>query len=273
MNIFNEAIETHAQWKLSLKKNVAAGVRQDIKEVANCHACDLGHWICGEGSRYNRLPSFELMCAAHESFHRAAAEVVHYTNAGEIAKARTLLKPEGSLHQTSAQLVKALMDCSKELADSVVKGSRNTVKVREILKHKANDHIFSIASNASVSDAIRMMVENNVGSLAVYENGKFLGIFTERGYLQNLVAKGASNLDVPISGMVDANTICVDPEDSVEQCMILMTSTHTRHLPVMQEGQLTGMISIGDVIKQVISDDAHKVAQLEEYVHGHYGTS
>lgn len=271
MNIFNNAIEAHAQWKLTLKKHIDEGILQDIKEVGNCHVCELGRWIYGEGSRFNRLPSFEEMCVTHERFHRFAAEVVHYSNAGDKAKASSLLKPEGNFCQTSAQLVKALMECGKELADSVVKGAKSTGKVRDILKCKANNNVFSIEGTASVCDAIKMMVDHNIGCLAVYNNGNVAGIFTERGYLQNLVRRAVTTLEIPVSGMMDADTIYVDPEDSVEQCMVLMTSTHTRHLPVMQHGKLTGMISIGDVIKRVVSDDDYKVSQLEDYVHSHYG--
>jgi len=71
--------------------------------------------------------------------------------------------------------------------------------------------------------------------------------------------------------MLDINTLCVDPDDSVEQCMILMTSTHTRHLPVLENGKLIGMISIGDVIKQVVSEDSSTISQLTDYVHNRYG--
>lgn len=271
MNIFNEAIEAHAEWKLNLIRNVEAGVLQSIKEVENCHACELGRWIYGEGSRYNPLPSFNALCSSHEQFHRAAAEIVHYCNAGETAKAKSLLKPEGLLHQSSSKLVKALMDCSKELAGSVVKGFRSTGKVSDLLKSKADNQVVSIDSTKSVKDAIKLMVEKNIGSLAVYQGRELLGIFTERGYMQNIAHKGVTSLETPVSDLIDAHTIFVDPDDSVEQCMVLMTSTHTRHLPVMQEGQLTGMISIGDVIKRVISDDEYKVTQLEGYIRGHYG--
>ena len=89
--------------------------------------------------------------------------------------------------------------------------------------------------------------------------------------MQHLVFRGALTLEAPVSEMIDVNTIYVDPEDSVEQCMILMTATHTRHLPVMDQGKLVGMISIGDVIKQVVSDDSDKISQLDNYVHNRYG--
>ncbi|MFZ2406478.1 MAG: CBS domain-containing protein [Methylobacter sp.] len=271
MNIFNDAIETHTQWKTTLKRHIEEGIIQDIKKVGDCHVCDLGRWIYGDGVRYNRLPSFESMCIAHEHFHRAAAEVVLHSNANNKAKARSLMTSDGDFSQSSSKLIKALMDCSKDLADSVVAGMRNKRKVKDILHAKENNNIFSIEGHALVLDAIKIMVDHNIGSIAINMDGNFLGIFTERGYLQNLIVRGEHSLQAPVSEMIDVNTMCVDPDDSVEQCMILMTTTHTRHLPVMDQGKLVGMISIGDVIKQVVSDDSDKISQLDDYVHNRYG--
>jgi len=89
--------------------------------------------------------------------------------------------------------------------------------------------------------------------------------------LQHLIYRGAHALEAPVAEMLDVNLIEVDPNDSVELCMTLMTATHTRHLPVIEQGRLVGMISIGDVIKQVVSDDNDKIAQLDAYVHNRYG--
>lgn len=273
MNIFNEAIEAHVQWKMTLMRTVEAGVLHNMKQVADCRACDLGRWIYGEGYRYNGLPSFEAMCTSHEQFHRAAAEVAGYNNSGETAKARALLKPDSLFHQLSAKLVRAIMECSKELADSICRENPSTGKVRDILNAKNNTEILSIDGTASVWAAIKKMVDHNVGSLAVYNDEHLSGIFTERGYFKNLVAKGVTNLETPVSGMIDSETFYVDPEDSIEQCMILMTSTRTRHLPVMHEGKLAGVISIGDVIKRLVADDKHKLSQLEGYIHSRYGAA
>ena len=270
MNIFNEAIETHTEWKIKLQKHIAEGDFQDINSVGDCHVCDLGLWIYGDGVRYNRLPSFEAMCMAHEHFHRAAAEVVFHSSANNKAKARSLMTPEGDFSQSSAKLIKALMDCSKDIADSVADVIRNRSKVKDILKSKENKSVFSIDSHASVFDAIKIMVDHNIGSIAINKDGNFLGIFTERGYLQNLIFRDALSLEVPVSEMIDLNAIHVDPDDSIEQCMILMTATHTRHLPVMDQGKLVGIISIGDVIKQVVSYDDDKITQLENFIHNPY---
>ena len=270
MNMFNEAIESHTQWKMTLKKHIEEGVIQDIKKIGDCHACNLGQWIYGDGVRYNRLPSFESMCLAHEHFHRAAAEVVLYCNSNDKAKARSLLTSDGAFSRSSAKLIKALMDCNKDIADPVADVIRNRRKVKEILKAKENKNIFSIEGDVSVLDAIKIMVDNNIGSIAINKDGNFLGIFTERGYLQHLVYKDGLSLETPVSKMIDVNTICVDPDDSVEQCMVLMTATHTRHLSVMDQGKLVGIISIGDVIKRVVSYDNDKIAELNDFIHNPY---
>lgn len=270
-NIFNMAIETHVQWKLEFKKNLEEGSGQDIKTIMNCHACDLGSWIYGEGYRYNRLPSFESMCTAHERFHRIAAEVVRYSNAGDKEKAKNLLSPEGAFSQTSAKLVKAIMNCSRELSIHVEKGMNATSKVADILKTKKDEKVYTIDCTVSVWDAINMMVSHNIGSLAVYKEGDLTGIFTERGLLKNLVCKGAKTLDSAVSEMVDAEIVYVHPEDSIKQCLILMTSAHTRHLPVICDGKLMGIISIGDVIKKVSSEEEDEISMLESYIHCDYG--
>jgi CBS domain-containing protein len=271
-NIFKDEIETHTQWKINLKKHVEEGIYQDIKKVGDCNICELGKWIYGDGVRYNRLPSFESLCIAHEHFHRVAAEVVFHSNANNKIKAKSLLADNGDFSHSSTNLIKALMDCSKEVADSVVVDvMKNRQKVKDILQTKENNTIFSIEGHVSALDAIKMMVDHNIGSLAINKNGEIHGIFTERGYLKHILSKGGHSLEEPVSGMIDVNTIFVDPNDSVEECMVLMTATHTRHLPVIDAGNLVGMISIGDVIKNVVSDDKDQISQLDAYVHNRYG--
>jgi len=272
MNIFNDAIETYTQWKIHLKEHIEEGAIQDIKKAGDCHACDLGRWIYGDGVRHNRLPSFESMCIAHEHFHRAAAEVVFHSNTNNKGKARALLTSDGAFSQSSAKLIKALMDCRKDMAGALYPADvkRCMRKVKDVLKTKGND-IFSIESHASALDAIKIMVDHNIGCLAINKNDKFLGIFTERGYFQHLILRGAPALEASVSEMIDINTIFIDPEDFIDQCMILMTATHTRHLPVMDQDKLIGMISIGDIIKAVVSENNDKISQLDDYVHNRYG--
>lgn len=271
MNIFNQALEMHALWKINLKRNIDEGVFQDINKVGDCHACDLGHWLYKEGVRYNHLRSFEVLCIAHEHFHRTAAEVIYHCNANNMIKARSLLAIDGAFTQSSTKLIRALMDCSNELAKSVVSEISNRHKIKDILQNKTNKDIIFIESNTSTLDAIKIMIDHNIGSLVVNRDKKFYGVFTERSYMQHIADKGECCLKMPISEMIDIGVICIDPEDSVEQCMILMTTNHIRHLPVLDKDKLVGIISIGDVVKKVVSDDNDTISQLDSYIHSSYG--
>ncbi len=271
-NLFNEAIETHAQWQTILKRHIEEGQAQNLEEAGNCHICGLGKWIYGDGEKYNRSPSFASMASAHEQFHLIAAEVALNTNTKDIAKAKSLLATDGSFSKASVKLIKSLMNCSRELSDSLVTGIRNVRKVKNILQTKEIKDIVTIAGNAPVMDALKSMIEHNIGSLVINDiDDNLLGIITERGFLKNLYHKGLSALDASVSEMLDKDMIHVDPDDSVEQCMLLMTATHLRHLPVIENGKLIGMISIGDVVKEVVTDDVEKISQLDEYIHGDYG--
>jgi hypothetical protein len=131
MHGFDEAIASHTLWKLKLKQHlneklkleqtIREGHMLDSTEVANSHACELGQWIRGEGLRYHGIPCFEAMCAQHDHFHRAAAEVVRTSNAGNVDKALTLLAHGGAFEQLSNQLVQALIKCRDELVINQVK--------------------------------------------------------------------------------------------------------------------------------------------------------
>ncbi len=273
MNIFNSAIEAHEEWKSQFIKDVKEGVKQDVEKVLNRHVCELGQWIVGEGSRYGNLPSFESMRTAHQEFHRVAAEIIACSDAEEKAKSLELLKQGGKYAQSSAKLVKTLMECGRELADHVVKGIRSRDKISDILRAKPDQDILSIDGGASIMDAAKLMVDHHVGSVAVYKDDAFLGIFTERGYLQTIVNKGVDSLKTSVGDVVDADTISVHPDDLVEQCMVLMTSTRKRHLPVEHDGKVIGVVSIGDIIKKISGYNDERVSQLERYIHGHYMAS
>ena len=253
MSIFNEAIETHAEWKLTLIKHFNEGMAiDDAKAIQSSHLCELGRWIDGKGIHYAYLPSFEPMRAEHEEFHRVSSELAEHINAGETAKAREMLAHGGAFRQSSAKLVAAIMECSKEVDSPAGKSIKPTDKIKDILKAKTNQTVFSVNSDTPVLDAIKLMVKHNIGSLAVYKNGEFLGIFTDHGFMQHIAIKSLTTLDITVADMTDTNTIFVQCDDSISQCMVLMTSTRTRHLPVIKDGRLVGIISIGDIIKKFI---------------------
>lgn len=115
MNLFADAIEAHIEWKSRLRRQIEEGAGPDVKEIADCHRCELGRWIYGEGLRYNRLPAFESVCYNHEHFHRVAAEIAQYLNNGNREKALSLMSEDGIFSKSSNALIRALIECGKQL--------------------------------------------------------------------------------------------------------------------------------------------------------------
>jgi CBS domain-containing protein len=112
------------------------------------------------------------------------------------------------------------------------------------------------------------MAENDIGSLVVIEREKVVGIITERHYARNVVLKGKTSPATPVRDIMERNVITVRPEQRVEECMAIMTARRVRHLPVMEGGKLVGIISIGDLVKSIISGQRFVIDQLEHYIHG-----
>lgn len=117
-----------------------------------------------------------------------------------------------------------------------------------------------------VYKAIEQMCERNIGGLLIVENGKLTGIFTERDYARKLILKGKSSKDTPISELMTPNPFTVAADNTIEDCMNLMTQKHIRHLPVVDGDKLVGVISIGDVVKQIIDDQKSIIEHLEHYI-------
>ena len=184
MNIFNSAIETHAEWKLKLLQQLTHGKMElDANTMKDPHVCELGQWVNDEGRQYSFLPLFQRMCSEHKEFHGLAGEMIEYINVGDLAKAKEMLIHSGPLRQSSAKLVNALKECGKELDSSAVKGITVTDTVNNILKDKTNRTIIEVDCDTSVLDAIKLMAKHNVGSLAVNKDGNYIGFFSERGYI------------------------------------------------------------------------------------------
>lgn len=117
--------------------------------------------------------------------------------------------------------------------------------------------------------AIELMCEKNIGGLLICENGKLLGIFTERDYARKLILKGKSSKDTAIGDLMTSNLITVTPDTSVDDCMRVMTGRKIRHLPVLDNNELVGLISIGDVVRFVIEEQKSIIEHLEHYITGH----
>ena len=138
-------------------------------------------------------------------------------------------------------------------------------KVQQILNTKPIQ-VFSVMQNSSVLDALQLMMEKNISALLVIDDQKLLGIFTERDYARKIILHGKSSADTSVKDVMTADPITVLPDDSIELCMQIMTEKHIRHLPVMQNGMVLGMISIGDVVKFIIADQKQTISQLESYI-------
>ena len=127
--------------------------------------------------------------------------------------------------------------------------------------------ILSIAPDARVFDALQVMAEKNVGALLVMEAGQVVGIITERDYARKVILRGKSSLDTPVREIMTEKVLCVHPDQSVEECMGLMTDKRIRHLPVMEGDRLIGVLSIGDLVKETISEQQFVIEQLVSYIH------
>jgi CBS domain-containing protein len=139
--------------------------------------------------------------------------------------------------------------------------------VRQLLAQK-DARIWTVDADATVFEAIAMMADKNIGSLIVTNGGKLIGIITERHYSRNVALQGKTSPTVLVGEIMERNVICVAPESSLEECMTVMTENRVRHLPVLDDGQVVGIVSIGDVVKSMISDQKWIIDQLEHYIHG-----
>ena len=135
--------------------------------------------------------------------------------------------------------------------------------VRQLLQMKGND-VWGIAPETSVYQALRMMADKNVGALVVLEGEKVVGIMSERDYARKVVLKGKASRDVPVNEIMTQNVISVHPDQTVEECMDLMTNKHIRHLPVIEDDRLVGMISIGDVMRDILYRQRELLKKLED---------
>ncbi len=139
--------------------------------------------------------------------------------------------------------------------------------VKNILDSKGNA-IFTITPDTTVYHALELMVEKNVSALLVMENDKLAGIFTERDYARKVVLKGKSSKETAIGDIMTSNLITVTSASSIDECMELMTGKYIRHLPVVDEGKLTGIISIGDVVRTIIQEQKSIIGHMEQYIAG-----
>jgi CBS domain-containing protein len=139
--------------------------------------------------------------------------------------------------------------------------------VRHLLDEKGNQ-VWNISPQASAFQALELMAEKNIGALLVMEQDKVLGVFTERDYARKVVLKGKTSKTTTVGELMTSEVLYVNPDATIEECMTLMTQKRARHLPVLDAGKVAGIVSIGDVVKAVISDREFKIRELERYITG-----
>ncbi|QKE64820.1 CBS domain-containing protein [Aquipseudomonas campi] len=140
--------------------------------------------------------------------------------------------------------------------------------VAEILRTKANAYIYSVGPDDTVLAAVQLMAEKGVGALVVMAGGRLVGIVSERDYARKVALLERSAFGAKVSEIMTAEVITVGPRNTTQECMQLMTDRHLRHLPVVAEGELIGLLSIGDLVKVTIADQASLIQQLEQYIRG-----
>lgn len=143
--------------------------------------------------------------------------------------------------------------------------------VAQLLKLKAihNQHVHTIAPDQMVLEALKVMAEKNIGALPVIENGQVVGVISERDYARKIVLQGRSSIGTSVRAIMSSPVVTVNSHQSIETCMGVMTDSHLRHLPVVEDGQLLGLLSIGDLIKEAIAEQADLIRKLEQYIRGH----
>ncbi|RNL50112.1 CBS domain-containing protein [Pedobacter jejuensis] len=128
--------------------------------------------------------------------------------------------------------------------------------------------IISVSKNISVLDALKVMTDKNISAVLVMDEAKLSGIFTERDYARKIILQGKSSKDTMIEEVMTPNPISITLSDTIDKCMEIMTEKHIRHLPIVENDEVKGMISIGDLVKYIIADQKQTISQLESYISG-----
>ncbi len=142
--------------------------------------------------------------------------------------------------------------------------------VAELLKLKTHHHgeVHTVTPDQMVIDALKLMAEKNIGAVPVVSEGRVVGILSERDYARKLVLKGLSSIGTPVSEIMSREVTTVDLHHTLDRCMGIMTDMRLRHLPVVDEGKLIGLLSIGDLVKEAIAEQAELIKTMEQYIRG-----
>ena len=137
--------------------------------------------------------------------------------------------------------------------------------VKQLVEEKSHK-LLSIVPSMSVFEALQKMAEFDVGALVILDEGRLVGIFSERDYARKLILHGKSSKETRVGDIMTTRVVCIGPDRSAEECMALMTDKRVRHLPVLEDKKVVAVISIGDVVREMIEDQKHTIEQLEQYI-------
>jgi CBS domain-containing protein len=137
--------------------------------------------------------------------------------------------------------------------------------VHDVLRGKGSD-VISVSPTHTVFEALQILAQRNIGAVLVLEGSRLVGILSERDYAREVILKGKASKDTPVREIMTTSVVCVHPEYTIEECMALMTDKRFRHLPVLADDRLLGVLSIGDVVKALLDEQAFRIEQLESYI-------
>lgn len=140
--------------------------------------------------------------------------------------------------------------------------------VAQVLRNKEHNVVYSISPDTSVFDCLKLLGEKGIGAALVMDGTQLLGIFSERDYARKVALQGKSSKETKVREVMTPDVLCVGPQHTNEECMALMTAKRVRHLPVIESSQVIGVISIGDLVKDIISEQQFIIEQLEHYIMG-----
>lgn len=139
------------------------------------------------------------------------------------------------------------------------------INVNDILKEKGYNY-YSVPPETSTLEVLKILAEKNIGAILITQNDQLAGIFSERDYARKIILKGKTSIDTKVSECMTNQVITVNKETQITECMQLMTQNHIRHLPVVDNGKIAGLVSIGDIVSRIIREQSNTIQQLENYI-------